>query len=60
MGEAFLETDTKILYVRFNQDGIDKSYPGKIVDKGSLHEYSGKLCLGKRDLKGFLYIDSTH
>jgi hypothetical protein len=52
-----LETENKLLYLYFNEQGIDKSIPARVVDKLDQSEVQGRLCLGKRDLKGFLYID---
>lgn len=58
-GEAFIEFEKKFLYLSFQNGNLDKTKPGKIYDSNQQLVAQGKLCLGKRDLKGFLYNEKN-
>ena len=54
-GEAFINTSNYVVYVNFKEGELDKTRDASVVDPNGNDKFDGKLCLGKKNLKGFIF-----
>lgn len=56
-GQAFVSVDKYKIFVSFENGQLDKTQPGIVLDEESNEKIEGKLCLGKKNMKGFIYSE---